>query len=575
MDDLHVKVRELVERSAAPVTTEEAIGRAGHSPGAGRWTLVAAIVVLVSLVGGLAALAASNTGHDEAPAAGDDNPTPALDYAIDVVNGRNSGGGVSYADRLSDLLPNTLVLGEEGGAWRPLTDLVVIGHITAVEPGTAWVLPDDPALEDGPNDGQTQVPFDADAAWRTVHATITVERSLTPGLEPSEVTAGISIGGGVDVDLFSQGLVDLGRAVFFLDADSAVFSYDPNLYAIGANGSLVATIADNGALALPFADGGEFDVPVEMLAGTPDLASLLAAGQGPGRLIDATATPIRYFERDRVEVSGDPPEECIISPAGTEPVLRDHLRASGLTLHHIRSFESDDASYENLFFISAEVDGTGFEDDGDIATWASNGGGWGTIVGRDPDEPPVLSPFASLVPVNGIAQAISSGVGELRVPSMDTDGAVESQSCAASAVDTLTVPDVVGLSEVRAANLLSGLGFEVAMFEEADPVAAEGEVIRQDPPAGRTAQMSTVVTIIISAGPPSGDEPVTVPSVAGLPADEAIATIRGVGLHPTIEIQELPPGDVADGIVISQSVAPGSPVDVGAIVVLHVGFVPD
>jgi serine/threonine-protein kinase len=125
--------------------------------------------------------------------------------------------------------------------------------------------------------------------------------------------------------------------------------------------------------------------------------------------------------------------------------------------------------------------------------------------------------------------------------------------------DEVVVPDVAGLSEIDAANVLSGQGFDVAFFEQASGVVPPGRVVRTQPAAGAVAEPGETVTVILAT---------EIPDIVGLDVDEAIDELRRLGLNPTIEIIELPPGDGRDGIVMSYSV---DPTDV-EVIVLQVGF---
>jgi serine/threonine-protein kinase len=136
--------------------------------------------------------------------------------------------------------------------------------------------------------------------------------------------------------------------------------------------------------------------------------------------------------------------------------------------------------------------------------------------------------------------------------------------------EPIEIPDLAGKSDLEATNTLNNLGFEVAVFEEESEEVPEEHVIRTDPPAGETLVPGGVVTLIVSTG-----KFIPVPDVTGMTAEEAIAVLRGAGLNPTIEVQELPPGDPADGKVISQDPEPGKDIPREGIVVLRVGFAPE
>jgi thiol-disulfide isomerase/thioredoxin len=193
------------------------------------------------------------------------------------------------------------------------------------------------------------------------------------------------------------------------------------------------------------------------------------------------------------------PADCIWQHPSTAAFL-DTLVEDGLTVGFVASYESHDESYESLFFLSAEIDGGELDGPGDVATWASNVSGYGPPI--DPESGSALSipSYLSFVPVNDLATTISSGLGSLRAPTMDTDGAVESQECLAPR----PVPDLIGVDRVDAVRLLEGTGFLAAVTEVTDPVAAVGEVVRMDPAARTSLAPGSAVTVSVSMGPAPG-----------------------------------------------------------------------
>lgn len=175
------------------------------------------------------------------------------------------------------------------------------------------------------------------------------------------------------------------------------------------------------------------------------------------------------------------PEGCTWSTERYQSVLGSLLE-EGLTLGVVAQYESEDPDYENLLFLSADVDGAAFDGADDVATWASNGAG----------NPALLS----VVPVNELARSISTRVGPslAPVPPMETHGAVESQRCLAPS----PVPDLLGLDQATAMRLLTSNSFEPAFAEEPHPVVALGEVLRTDPPARTSVEPGSTVTVVVS-----------------------------------------------------------------------------
>ena len=87
------------------------------------------------------------------------------------------------------------------------------------------------------------------------------------------------------------------------------------------------------------------------------------------------------------------------------------------------------------------------------------------------------------------------------------------------------VPAVRGLSRVDAIGLLQRFGYRVALQNVHDR-REEGTILGLRPAAGARAAVGSVVTMVISAGPPS----VLVPSVMGMERGQAAARLEAGGL---------------------------------------------
>lgn len=133
--------------------------------------------------------------------------------------------------------------------------------------------------------------------------------------------------------------------------------------------------------------------------------------------------------------------------------------------------------------------------------------------------------------------------------------------------EEITVPDVSGMSESAAQKALKNQGFEkiASEFEYSDSVA-EGEVIGTTPAANSKATKDTEIKMIVS----KGAEKKTVPDVRGKAESEARSQIEGAGLvvDPTVTYEYS--DSVAEGKVISQSIAGGKKVEAGTSVKLTV-----
>jgi serine/threonine-protein kinase len=89
------------------------------------------------------------------------------------------------------------------------------------------------------------------------------------------------------------------------------------------------------------------------------------------------------------------------------------------------------------------------------------------------------------------------------------------------------VPEVGGSFD-NAAAALAGVQLDAQKEEVFSDTVPAGEVVGTVPGAGTSVERNSVVTVQVSKGP----DLVTVPSIAGLKLDEAIAAIEAAGLAP-------------------------------------------
>lgn len=114
------------------------------------------------------------------------------------------------------------------------------------------------------------------------------------------------------------------------------------------------------------------------------------------------------------------------------------------------------------------------------------------------------------------------------------------------------VPDVTGQPADDAAATLGTHELEVTRAEEHHEEIAAGTVIRTDPPAGTEIKQGASVQLVVSAGP----APIEVPQVVGAAEAAAMEDLSALGLDPEVVAREFSE-DVAAGVVMSQSPAPG------------------
>ncbi|MDD9370437.1 MAG: Stk1 family PASTA domain-containing Ser/Thr kinase [Acidimicrobiales bacterium] len=134
----------------------------------------------------------------------------------------------------------------------------------------------------------------------------------------------------------------------------------------------------------------------------------------------------------------------------------------------------------------------------------------------------------------------------------------------------VTVPDVVGMTELEANQALVAEGFLVTPVQVEDDAVEEGRVISQDPAGNGQAPPGATITINVSAGQGT----VAVPNVDGAPEADARAALQGVGLT-NITTQQQASGDIPAGNVISTNPSAGTEVTPDQTITLVISSGPD
>jgi eukaryotic-like serine/threonine-protein kinase len=111
----------------------------------------------------------------------------------------------------------------------------------------------------------------------------------------------------------------------------------------------------------------------------------------------------------------------------------------------------------------------------------------------------------------------------------------------------------LALEDARAAVGDVDLSLEVASRTH-HPDVPSGAVISQDPEPGATLTRGETVQVVVSEGP----EPIEVPNLRGEPADEAIATLEGLGFDVEVERRGGFGAFLNPGQVFDQNPAPGA-----------------
>jgi serine/threonine-protein kinase len=128
---------------------------------------------------------------------------------------------------------------------------------------------------------------------------------------------------------------------------------------------------------------------------------------------------------------------------------------------------------------------------------------------------------------------------------------------------TKLVPGVEGKGRHEATGILRRAGFKVKERDESSTSTPKDHVISATPAPGRSAEVGSTVTLVVSTGPPQ----VSVPKVVGSTLESARATLGGLGLTVTSTEKA---SDQAPGTVLSQSVPASSRVAKGTTVALVV-----
>ena len=160
---------------------------------------------------------------------------------------------------------------------------------------------------------------------------------------------------------------------------------------------------------------------------------------------------------------------------------------------------------------------------------------------RQPYEPPDRSrPMWPWLVGAGVLVAVLLGAWLLYQPIKDS----------LQGSETVAVPYVVGISQALAVNEITDAGLTPQVRRVSNSDVEEGVVISQNPTEGTRVDKETVVRIDVSSGKPE----VTIPSVVGQSAEDAVAELTRAGLvAQVVEINS----DRDEGTVTAQSPGAG------------------
>lgn len=129
-----------------------------------------------------------------------------------------------------------------------------------------------------------------------------------------------------------------------------------------------------------------------------------------------------------------------------------------------------------------------------------------------------------------------------------------------------TVPDVVGMSRDEAIKAIEAAGFDTPReFIEKLDQHPRGEVLATLPRVGATVPQPSTVRLTVSAGP----DAIGVPSLVGMPVEDAIALLGQLGLTPGSTRSDSTSAQ-PEGFVSSQRPAANAPIAPGGSVSLTV-----
>lgn len=129
----------------------------------------------------------------------------------------------------------------------------------------------------------------------------------------------------------------------------------------------------------------------------------------------------------------------------------------------------------------------------------------------------------------------------------------------------VSMPDLVDTTQAQATAQLTDLGLKADVTLEASSDVPVDTVIRTEPVADTEVEEGATVALYVSSGP--GDA--TVPSVRGLPKEEATKQIEAAGLTVS-KVEEKDDKDLDEGRVIETDPAEGTEAQVGDSVILYV-----
>jgi serine/threonine-protein kinase len=132
--------------------------------------------------------------------------------------------------------------------------------------------------------------------------------------------------------------------------------------------------------------------------------------------------------------------------------------------------------------------------------------------------------------------------------------------------EPVPVPNVVGMPELKAANELGKLGFNVESREEPNTTVPPGTVFATEPPPETLVPPGSTIVLLVAGGGPE----VPVPNVVGRSQAEATALLNQAGLNAVVEAVPVAFNDPNVGRVLSQLPESPAVLPQGSVVAIRV-----
>lgn len=188
-----------------------------------------------------------------------------------------------------------------------------------------------------------------------------------------------------------------------------------------------------------------------------------------------------------------------------------------------------------------------------------------SVTGRATAGPAVGTPAPSIRPTATVA-AIPSASPTTTAPAATATPAPSPSPSATATAALANVPNLVGRTLPQAQAAARELGFSVEQVGAQYSDQPVGQIVSQQPGAGRQLARGGTITVILSRGP----QVITVPDVKGQGYDQAAAQLTAAGLVPAR--RDVASRNVPQGVVIDQEPLAGNTAQPGATITLTVSL---